>query len=241
MKDILEMNRDEILKLNPNLVSEKMTRQQVKHIFSQLQAFWQHDGDFSKPHVELTSGMHSNGYINCREVLVHNNLCRLMARQIVLTLQEEGYIDRENYPVNNDNWVIGSATSATDLASEVAKILSCHHGILRKGPNKEQIWENQVIQPQEKVLHIEELMTTAFTARRVRKGITQGNDYPVDFIHFIPVLIHRSSEYLVDGVPVVTIFHFNIENWDPEKYCLYCANGSKALEDPKKNWKKLNA
>ena len=238
MKDILEMNREEILALNPGNVPHKMIRQQVEHIFSLLQAYWKHDGDFSKPHVKLTSGNHSNGYINCPAVLNHENLRLILANQILFDLRIRKIVIPETWA--SENWVIGSDTSATALAKSIADLLGCRHGILEKGPKpkKLQIWKNQVIQPGEKVLHIEELMTTAFTAKRVREGIKDGNPHPVEFVEVIPVLMHRSKEYFVDGEAVLDIFHFNIENWTPNE-CPYCANNSPVLENPKENWAKL--
>ncbi len=236
MKDILEMNREEILALDPGNVPHKMTRQQVEHIFAQLEAFWKHDGDFTKPHVKLTSGNHSNGYINCRAVLEHENLRLIMASQILFELRIRKIVTLETW--SPENWVIGSDTSATKLAGSIAKILGCRHGVLKKGPDKEQIWEGQIIKRGELVLHIEELMTTAFTAKRVRKGIKAGNSHPVEFVEVIPVLMHRSKEYFVDGEAVLDIFHFNIENWTPNE-CPYCANNSPVLENPKENWAKL--
>jgi len=238
MKPILKMKREEILNLNPDLVSEEMTHQQVEHIFSQLQAFWKNDGDFSKPHVKLTSGRHSNGYINCRAVLQYKNLREIMARQMIIKLYNEMPRVFENW--NPDNWIIGSATSATNLAGSIAEIFGCRHGILKKGSNKEQSWQDQIIKPGEKILLIEELMTTAFTAKQVQKGIIKGNSDSVDIIEIIPVLIYRSKKCFVNGLPILPVFCFDIQNYEEDK-CPFCRKGSPVLENPKENWDILTA
>ena len=146
--------------------------------------------------------------------------------------------------------VIGSDTSATGLAGDLALVLECRHGVMKKGPEKEQIWQGEMVKGEvvshligddERVLRIEELMTTAFTAERLRQGIIAAHqDQIIDILPVILVLMHRSTVYEVAGAKVLAIHHFDISNWPPEE-CPYSKGGSPLVENPKQNWHLLMA
>jgi orotate phosphoribosyltransferase len=239
-RPILEMSPQELLQLQPEETLRSLTTEEVVHIFRGLKAFWMNERAWEKPHVKLTSGMHSNGYINCRLVFGHENLRHILAYQMARAI-----LDRHtDLTIFRRDWVVGSDTSATELAGDLARVFNCRHGIMEKGPDKEQFWRgervdgkliDQRIGQDERVLHIEELMTTAFTAERVINGIISAHGNAIRFYDFIPVLMHRSQVRDVLGRHVHDVNHFDIDNWDKED-CPYCKNGSPLVENPKENW-----
>lgn len=243
----MAMGYEELLKLDPDTVPHNLRQEEVVHIFKKCEAFWQWDENPKRPHVELTAGGHSDGYVNCRIVLAHDNLRRLLARQLVHQIN----LDYPSLMVRRNDWVIGSDTSATELACDIAFLLGCRHGVMRKDEHKNQIWRGEcvgnkkatyrTIAPGELVIHIEELMTTAMSAERVRQGIRDAHpNVAVDFAEFLPVLMYRSTIKTVEDSTVVPINHLGISNWDAND-CKPCKLGSPVVQDPKAHWEELNA
>lgn len=234
--DLLVMTPEELRSLRLPIATEllrPLNQKEIEAIFQACGAFWFHSGNPKAPHAELTSGKCSNGYIDCNKVLTHSNLCQIMAEALVSVLQVhyQGRVD----------WVVGSDSAALGLSKDVAnKLGACWHP-LQKGPDKTQVWE-KVIMPQGAiVLHVEELMTTAITANAVRQAIKTGNPNPVNFVPFLPVLIHRPAPGegdVVDGSQVIYAAHYDIWAADPAD-CPLCKQGSERLRPKGANWDRL--
>ena len=240
---LLQLEPVELQKLQPSHINGcERDLEELEAIFTACGAFWYHSGNPEDPHVELTSGMCSNGFISCPEVLSLCNLSQIMAEQLVLRL-------RQHYAGQVD-WVVGSDSAALGLAKDVANVLSREPGTLvrnypmQKGPDKTQIWEKQIILPGQKVLHVEELMTTAGTAEAVRAGIKAGTPHPVEFVPFLPVLVHRPAKgegLEVDGSKVIWVMHYDIWAVTPD-LCELCRLGSKPLRPRAgNNWSLLTS
>ncbi len=228
--------REEIFKLRPEEVKRSLDKTELEAIFLACNAFWHHPGEknIQAPHVELTSGKHSNIYVNCPQVLERSNLCQIMAYQILQLLFK-------HYPCNID-WVVGSDSAALGLAKDVANLTNAKWRPLQKNPDKTQTWEKGTILPDENVLHIEELLTTGGTTKAVRDGIHAGNFYPVNFIPFIPVLVHRpdpDAPDVIEESKIIHLLHYDTYVVDPSKEeCQLCQKGSPALP-AKENWTEL--
>ncbi len=234
-EQLLALPPSELIRIKPSLVERPMDQEEIEAIFKACYALWVHPGDRNPraPHAILTSGKHSNGYINCLQVLCPSNLCQIMASQVVILLRSvyDGPVD----------WVVGSDSAALGLSKDVANTLdACWHP-MQKGPDKAQLWEKMVIPAGAKVLHVEELMTTALTSRAVREGIRQGNPNSVEFVPFLPVLIHRPAPgegQEVDGSRVIYLLHYDISVYEPDK-CPLCQAGSEVLKPKGENWQRL--
>ena len=214
-----------------------MTVKEFAHLARLLGAFWRYPGTPhpERPHALLTSGRHSNGFINCGVVLSYANLCAIMAAELLKKL-------RSQEPCwQLVNWVVGLDHAAAALVASVADQLTLTHAIrfdfCEKGPDGAQLWRRHQIPGDAVVLQVEELLTTAKTAEAVRRGIREGNGGPVNFAPRVAVLVNRSSVREVDGRSVLSVFEFNIDDWDPTR-CPLCAEGSVAIR-PKDNWDRL--
>lgn len=190
-----------------------------------------------RPHALLTSGRHSNGFINCGVVLSYANLCAIMAEELLKRF-------RSQEPCwQLVDWVVGSDHAAAALVAGVAQQLTLTHAIrfdfCEKGPDGTQLWRRHQIPAQSNVLHVEELLTTAKTAEAVRRGIREGNGGPVRFAPRVAVLVNRSDVRRVDDHSVLSVFDFKIDDWDSAE-CPLCAAGSEAIR-PKANWDRLTS
>ena len=221
-----------------------MTGDEVQNILENAGVFWVYQGEPRPevPHALLTSGKHSNGYVNVGEVLKAYPIIRKkFAEALLSTLPPlwEGVF----------NWVVGSDTSATDLAGDVAKLAGVGHIKMVKGKEaKKQIWhpDNKRIREGDIVLHVEELITVGGSSHLVREGIRIANDDMVEMVRFapfLPVIVDRSSPgdrvVFVERSRVLPLLQLSIENYEPD-LCPYCKAGSEAIK-PKfgDNWSRL--
>ena len=226
------------------MVKSDMTPDGVSNVLRLCEALWRHPGDSNAPHAVLTSGKHSNGFVDTLRALSYTHVCSLLAYHLVRKIEE--YED-EQMDTNPDlplgiHWVVGSDHAGAVFSHDVARWLGARHDFTEKGPNGSQIWKRLTIESFEKVLQVEELVTTCGTLHAVRQGLTDGGKRKVSFKPYAATLIHRSDQYHVDEActePIIFLAHYDIQTWEPEK-CPLCAQGSKAIKEPKKNWAELN-
>ncbi|MBU1256074.1 hypothetical protein KKA49_00095 [Patescibacteria group bacterium] len=203
--------------------------------FDKCNAVWIHDGNSKKPHAELTSGLCSNGYFNCSEVLKYPYLNENLAQELVRKLKQNG--------VNKVDWTIGSPYSAITFSYEVAKAIGAVHAFTEKDPTdqkgKRMIWRRMTIPAGATILQIEELVTTSGTFKEVRRAVEEGNTEPVNFLPEIGILIHRPSKLPVDYGEQKAIALIEKEVWtvSPEN-CPLCKAGSLRYR-PKSHWREL--
>ncbi|MHB8830824.1 MAG: hypothetical protein ACYC44_01805 [Patescibacteria group bacterium] len=219
------------------------------HIFDLKQARWLHSGDPKQPHVELTSGKHSNGFVAVPLVLADPNLCEIMAIQAEYVIRKAMKdLGLPAWETGNKNWVIGSDHAGATFSQRVAARLQAKHDFTEKGPDKKladgtnektQMWTRHTIEPDEFVLQAEELVTTTATMIAVRKAIRAGTLNPVKFYPLNATLVHRSPQYDFEGSPIVWVRHYDIETWENAATCPLCQQGSKAIMSPKKHWAEL--
>ncbi len=216
-----------------------LNEKEILELFEICDAVWIHDGDPKSPHAELTSGMCSNGYFNCSNVLKYPNICEILAyqlfRKIVWQLKENGGVD----------WVVGSPYAAITFSYEIAKYFRAVHGFCEKSPidSKKMVWRRDTIPASANVLQIEELITTGSTLRKIREAVTLGNPNPVKFLPIVGTLVHRppdlSVRYEINGQKIKVVSLIEKEIWakDPSE-CPLCRAGSKRYR-PKTHWKEL--
>lgn len=210
-----------------------MTRNNVQgyidELLSSTDSLWIHSGNPADPHAELTSGKHSNGFIDTLRAISYPDICQMMAGMMIRRLREQyqGPVD----------WVVGSDHAAAAISHSVAILIGARHDFTEKGPEKTQLWKRFTVKQNEVVLQVEDLITTSGTFLAVRQGIRQGNEYPVLFAPFVLAVVHRSEVNEIEGSPILYLAHYDIATWDPSD-CPLCAQGSKALR-PKQHWREL--
>lgn len=212
-----------------------MSESQIIKLFEEHDAVWIHDGDSTKPHAELTSGLCSNGFFDCMRVLqdpAHNAYLALL---LIQKLKQND--------INTDSvkWVVGSSYAAITFSYEVAKQLDVYHGFTEKDPvnPKKQIWQRLNIPAESTVLQIEELITTTGTFKEVRRAIEEGNEGKVNFLPTVGTIVLRPPKLQTDyeGIRIVALVEKEIWAVKPED-CPLCKAGSPRYR-PKTHWKEL--
>lgn len=155
----------------------RITDEKVMHLLKLTDAIWIHDGDMTKPHAELTSGKHSDAFVNVLQALKYSNICQLFGNELAVRL-------RDNYRGHVD-WVVGSDHAGATLSYAVALALNVKHDFTEKVDKETHSWSRFQVAQDEKILQVEELITTGKTITRVRDAVAKQHDYQVEWVPVI--------------------------------------------------------
>lgn len=213
---------------------DQINQADFREIGETLGAFWE---DLRQPgqvpyHAIMVSGLHTNGFINVSTYMAETNLAEILAAKLIKTVNPRGM-----------DVVVGPAPAAVTLAFEVARQKHCRHGIAEKddGGKTTKIGGRMQIRPNEKVLVVNELMSTVNgSTYQTRQGVRKHQPKAI-LLSYSAVLVDRCGESMTaDGADVRPVFRFAMKTWTPER-CPHCKAGSTPLK-PKiteENWLKL--
>ncbi len=219
---------------------------EVAHVLTKMGALWM---DYfgpvkERPHACLTSGKHSDGFVNLGDMLKKFPAIRWGLAQNLAWMAQVCV-----HPNLEGVWVTGADTSSTALAGDVAKILEGKQMIMIKttmaGGEKMQgvdLASGADYDGVSPILHIEELITTSSSALQVREGIR--NSFPkATFLKTVLVIVDRSDPdhpvELIEDSTIAPLLRIGMRNYEPGE-CPYCRAGSEAIA-PKEgdNWRRL--
>jgi len=168
-----------------------------------------------------------------------NNLMEA-ARAMANALRNYGY------PGQAD-WIFGSPMAGIPFATMVGTTLGIRKiGFTEKGRDDRELICRFNVEPGQSVLRVSEMTTTGGTPQREGEAILHKNPQAVlepvvgAFLSRCPAnppLLKSGVILSVVNLPAIGV-HFG--EWDP-KDCPMCAQGSQALENPKRIWKFLLA
>ncbi len=211
--------------------------------YQQQAALWIHDGNLARPHAELTSGKHSDGFFNSRLVTSDNLLMVLAAKDLV-----DFYVQQGNYGlIEIVDRVVGPQTGATKLAAFIAAEISerrnrlCHFSSPEKqgeGASKRMAFADRELErlPGELVLLCEDVITTGGSVDLTAKACIEAG---ARVQPFVLALVNRSGLEQEGDRSILALIDRPMPMWLPGE-CPLCKQGSKALR-PKDNWAALNA
>ena len=210
------------------------SQEEILEIYRRYDAVWFYDynGRPTAPHVELTSGSCSDGYINSSLVISDPAACGFLASELAKPIKSMGI---------EPAWIVGSAYAAITFSYELARVMGARHGFVEKDPAdpKRMHWPRLTIPRDVPIFQCEELITTLQTTREVRYAITAENrELPVQFLPYVVTVIYRPpSKGLIGSIEVIKLAEHVIRTWQP-KYCPLCAAGSPRFR-PKEHWAEL--
>jgi len=175
-------------------------------------------GAFMEGHFLLSSGLHSRYYLQSALVLQYPSVAEMLCSSLA-----ENFLDKEV------DVVIGPAIGGIIVAHEVARRLNAkaifaerEHGVftLRRGFS---------ISKGEKVLVVEDVVTTGGSVKEVIKlaGGCGGE------VVGIGALVDRSADFS-PSIPYAYLLKLNIENYEPEN-CPLCKKNITLVKPGSKN------
>lgn len=179
-----------------------MTEQEIRDILVKTNAIM--DG-----HFLLTSGLHSPHYVEKFNVLQHpkytEKLCQAMA---------------EKFKDANIETVVGPVTGGVILAHETGKALGTRAIFTERVDGKMTFRRGFSLHEGERVLIVEDIVTTGGSIKEVIDVVKSYNAIPVA----VSMLVDRSGGKAdFDDVPATALLKMNVETYKPED-CPLCKN-----------------
>lgn len=198
-----------------------------KRIFEERGAIWIHDGTPDRPHALLTSGLHSDGFVNCTFITQEP----VLMQRIV---SDEGL--GPDLPAERVDWVVGSAMGAITFAYAVAQKLGAKAAYTEREGEGMKLLRFEIGRG-ERVLVVEDALSTGVSTAKTIRGVLDGGVQKKDLIPRIICLVNRSGKSHLEGYEVRALLNLDIHTWQASE-CPLCRSGSSAVR-PKKNWREL--
>ncbi len=191
---------------------------------------WQHDCNPATPHALWTSGRHADTF---------NNGSKLVENPNIMVQVAEGLIDKmkNDLSINKPDWIVGPAFGAVTIAYEIAKQLEIKFAFtepVQIGANKEQVLRRFDIKEGEKVLVVEDAISTGDS---ILKTIKTLEDKGVSVLPFVASIVNWSESNKLGKRKINSLFSASIKSWTKNE-CELCKMGSKVFR-PKANWSKF--
>lgn len=164
-------------------------------------------GAMLKGHFRLTSGLHSPVYWEKFQVMQFPHLTEQLCRMIA-----------EHYRNRDVQIVAGPTTGGIILAHEVGRQLGVRSLYAEKEGEERVFRRGFNIDPGERVLIVDDILTTGGSIREVMAAVTQRGGRIIG----VGVLVDRSGQALDFGVPLFSCHRAVTATYRPEE-CPLCA------------------
>jgi orotate phosphoribosyltransferase len=166
-------------------------------------------GALMEGHFKLTSGRHSNRYMQCAQVLQYPHFTEKLAAHIA-----------EKYNGEKIDFVIGPAMGGIIVSYEVARQLGVPGIFCERENGKMALRRGFKLEPGHKVLVVEDVVTTGGSVVEVMEIVRQSGAEVVG----VAVLVDRSAGKVDFGVRTEAVLSMDIESWEATE-CPLCKAG----------------
>jgi orotate phosphoribosyltransferase len=167
-------------------------------------------------HFLLTSGRHSNKYLQCarifRQTRYSEELCKALA----------GHFAGEKIDV-----VIGPAMGAVQMAYEVSRHIGCENFFAERENGKMTLRRGFTITPGMQVLIVEDVVTTGGSVKEVIEIVKEQGGIVVG----VGSIVDRTGGEINFGVPFEAVISMKVESWEADS-CPICKEGRLPLVKP---------
>lgn len=154
-------------------------------------------------HFLLSSGKHSDRYIQCAKLIENPAYCEEVAEIIAENLKEAGI---------EVDLCVGPAMGGVIISYEVARVLGVHAIFTERVDNQMTLRRGFEIKEGSKVIIVEDVITTgksSFETVDVIRG------YGAEVVALTSI-VNRSGKDEINGVPVISATKINVSTWDPD-------------------------
>lgn len=160
-------------------------------------------------HFRLTSGRHSNRYMQCAQVLQYPHYTDKLCSQLAEKFQDAGVKS-----------VIGPAMGGIIVSYEVARHLGVKSIFTERENGAMTLRRNFSIEPGMRVLVVEDVVTTGGSVKEVIDVVREKGGEVVG----VGVLVDRSNGQVDFGVRTEAVLAMDVKSYEPEE-CPLCAEG----------------
>ena len=176
-------------------------------------------GAMLEGHFELSSGLHSERYFQCALLLEDPKRAELLARELATSIRAKR---AEPFDV-----VIGPALGAVIWAHEVARALGARCQFTERKDAKMELRRGFRLSPSDRVLVVEDVLTTGGSAREVISVLRSFDAQPAA----VGAIVNRSggNPFAKDALELFALAEVEVRTWKPEA-CPLCKAGGKAVK-----------
>ena len=165
-------------------------------------------------HFILSSGLHSDRYIQCALVLQHPDVAQKLCSELASKLRHVGAAV-----------VAAPALGGVIVAHEVARALGVRALFTERQDGAMTLRRGFSFSPGEPTLVVEDVITTGGSTRETMKCVEQAGGKVVG----VGALIDRSGGAADLGVPKATLVSLKVQNYNPAE-CPLCKSGIPAVK-----------
>lgn len=186
-----------------------LTKERVLEIFKEA-------GVLLEGHFLLTSGKHSNQYLQCAKIFRHTRyseeLCAALAAK---------------FKGQKVDVVIGPAMGAVQMAYEVSRQIGCENFFAEREEGKMTLRRGFEVRPGMCCLLVEDVVTTGGSVKEVAGLVREAGGVVVG----VGSIVDRSGGRVDFGVPFESVIQLDVQAWEPES-CPLCKAGAPAAIKP---------
>lgn len=178
-------------------------------IHEEIQELFEKTGVLLTGHFILTSGRHSERYLQCAKLLQYPALAEKALKELA-----------QNFRESEVDTVIGPAIGGIIVAYEVARALSARALFAERENGVMTLRRGFSIEPGEHVLVVEDVVTTGGSVKEVIDVVRSCGGEVVG----VGALVDRNGNRVDFGVPFYSLLSLEVESYPPEE-CPLCKKG----------------
>ena len=167
-------------------------------------------------HFLLTSGRHSGRYLQCARIFRNTRYSEELCAALAAHFKD----DRVDI-------VIGPALGAVQMAYEVSRALGCENFFAEREDGSLTLRRGFAIEPGQRVLVVEDVVTTGGSVREVLEIVRQAGGEIVG----VGSIVDRTGGRIDFGVPFHSVISMEVESYEPSE-CPLCKAGAPAPYKP---------
>jgi orotate phosphoribosyltransferase len=180
----------------------KLSTEEIKKIFID-------SGALLEGHFRLTSGRHSDRYIQCARVLMEPNYTAALCGHLAEAFKDEAV-----------DLVVGPAMGGIVISYEMARQLGVPSLFTERVDGKMTLRRNFIIEPGQKVLVVEDVVTTGGSVKEVIDIVRENGGVVVG----VALLVDRSNGKVDLGARVEACLSMDVKSYEAED-CPLCKAG----------------
>jgi orotate phosphoribosyltransferase len=177
-------------------------------------------GAMMKGHFLLTSGLHSDTYIQCARVLQYPEYTALLVEAIASEFKND-----------NIDMVIGPAMGGIVVAYEAGRILRVPALFAEREQGRMTLRRGFEIPKGSRVLVVEDVVTTGGSVREVMDVVWRNGA----IIAGVGMLVERSGGRVDFGVKKAAVMTIDVKTYNPGQDCPMCREGTEAIKPGSRN------
>lgn len=168
-------------------------------------------------HFLLTSGRHSNRYLQCAKIFRNTKYSEELCAELA-----------NKYKNDNIEVVIGPAMGAVQMAYEVSRSIKCENFFTERDADGKMVLRRGFeVHKGMRVLVVEDVVTTGGSVREVIDLVKAADGIVVG----VGSIVDRTGGKIDFGVPFKAVYSADVQSWEPND-CPLCKEGIHELVKP---------